>query len=524
MKKHGFIAFFLFIALVSSSCSVPERQTNVPDELSELDAQLERASGYDCAKRHDIDSVAALLKQTPQSDSSRLWELNTALGGLYRTFCSDSSALYHREALELAASLGNDSLTAESRMALAYADAASGLFLPSQRQLDLIDTAALTRGQRLDFNRVGRRLSANMLEYAKGNSEVTPQISRRNEHAEQYLIDHLPADDLERLFILAQNMHRHGDDRQALKIADRVLASTPKEGNLYGMTAYLRADIARAQGDEQAYGRYLALAAISDIKGSVKETMALTALAKWLYNQGEVDRAYTYINASLQDAMAADARMRTIEVASLLPMIDGAYKKKLATQRDQLAFYFCLAAVLLLVCGVLLVLTFRSMRRAGTARAKLEAQSKTQEGYIGHILGLCSSYSSRLESLRRLVDRKISVGQTDELLKMIKSGRFADTEDDDFFKIFDETFLDIYPGFIADLNSLLRPDAQIEQLPGAPLSTELRIYAFLRLGLTDTGKIARVLRCSPNTVYAYRNRMRNRARIREGFDEAVMKL
>lgn len=524
-KIGGFIVFLTLISFIFSACGLLGGRGSTGnmqrDYLDSLDVELQRVPSYDKAFHHRIDSVKAALC-AEKSNMQHRWELQTELGLLYRSFCADSSSMFHRNACITAQQMGHDSLLWESKLNLVYAYAASGLFLPAKRLMETLDTANISPEQKLDYYAVNRRMYSNITQYAHGNSDVTEFAQNANDNAEHYIIANMPEDIPMRHFILAQHLHRHGEDRQARQLVDGVLRVLPVKDNLYGMAAYLRADIARAAGDDDGYGRYLAMSAISDIRGSVKETMSMMTLAQWLYNRGDVERAYRYINASLHDAIAANARMRTVEIASLLPVIDDTFKQKLARSRDAMEAYFWFTSALLIVTCFLLVMMFRSKRRIGAARAKLQAQSKTQETYIGHILGLCSSYSGRLESLRGMVERKLSVGKAEELQKMMKSPRFADSENDEFFKVFDEAFLDIYPDFIEHLNALLRPDACFELHEGAPLTTELRIYAFLRLGLTDTAKIAQILHCSTNTVYTYRNRMRNRAIKRDTFDADVM--
>ncbi len=122
------------------------------------------------------------------------------------------------------------------------------------------------------------------------------------------------------------------------------------------------------------------------------------------------------------------------------------------------------------------------------------------------------------------MSRKLASGQADELQKLIKSGKFDDDQNEEFYKIFDSAFLDIYPDFIENINSLLRPEEALELKNAKELTPELRIYAFVRLGVDESTKIAQMLNYSVSTVYAYRNRMRNRAIDRENFDHDVMGL
>lgn len=152
----------------------------------------------------------------------------------------------------------------------------------------------------------------------------------------------------------------------------------------------------------------------------------------------------------------------------------------------------------------------------------LLSESKLKDTYIGNFIGLCSTYSEQYGSLVKLVDRKISSGQSSELLKMLKNGKIAETGSDDFYKTIDSVILDLYPDFIDRVNGLLRSEEQISlSSKNRELNPELRIYAFVKLGVTESTKIARILNYSVNTVYTYRNRMRNRAIDRDTFESDI---
>lgn len=107
---------------------------------------------------------------------------------------------------------------------------------------------------------------------------------------------------------------------------------------------------------------------------------------------------------------------------------------------------------------------------------------------------------------------------------MAKSGKFVEEQSNEFYDIFDNAFLHIYPTFIEEVNSLLRPEERIELREGEKMNTDLRILAFMRLGIEDSSRIAQVLNYSLNTIYAYRNRLKARALNRERFEEDVMKI
>jgi tetratricopeptide (TPR) repeat protein len=325
-------------------------------------------------------------------------------------------------------------------------------------------------------------------------------------------------------FISAERLVNDGKYKDAKKAIDYLLHELPDHTRLHGMAAYQMAEVYRNQGDETQYASYLAKAAVSDIKACVSEGLALPKLAEWLYEQGELKDAFSYINFALEDASSGNARMRTAVISKLVPFIDEAYKKEIDSSHNQLLVYFFLTAFLLILAGILLFMFMKQTKKSRVAHQKLKATSKIQESYIGNFLGLCSTYASKLDSFSKLVVRKISSGQNEELLKIIKSGKFAESQNEDFHKIFDNAFLDIYPDFIFRINQLLRDDEQILVKKGQGLTPELRIYALVRLGVEESTRISQILHYSVSTIYTYRNKMRNKAINRENFDKDVVEI
>lgn len=294
--------------------------------------------------------------------------------------------------------------------------------------------------------------------------------------------------------------------------------------NIYGMAAYQLAEVYKRKGDFRGYATYLATAAESDIKCCVREGLALPDLANWLYEHGDLNNAFNYINYALEEANQGNIRMRTVAISALMPVIDQAYRKEINDSRNNMVGFAMISSTLLLIAAVLLIIIMRSMAKMRGNERKLAASSRKLEAYVGNFIGLCSNYASRLQQLAALVTRKISSGQSDDLLRIVSSGKFNETGSDEFYKLIDKALLDIFPDFVDSINSLLQPDRQIELRKDDPLPPELRIYAFVRLGVDQSVQIAQILGYSTNTVYAYRNRMRNRAINRDTFDKDVADL
>lgn len=181
-------------------------------------------------------------------------------------------------------------------------------------------------------------------------------------------------------------------------------------------------------------------------------------------------------------------------------------------------------ALLLLGLGVTLFLLRREMKKMANLQIKLRAANTAKEVYISRFLQLCSIYMDKLNQFCKISARKIAAGQTDELYRMVKSGKFIEEQSNEFYQVFDSAFLHIYPGFVDEVNALLLPDCQIELKDGEKLNTDLRILAFMRLGIEESARIAQVLNYSLNTIYAYRNRLKARAINRDTFEADIMKI
>jgi hypothetical protein len=181
-------------------------------------------------------------------------------------------------------------------------------------------------------------------------------------------------------------------------------------------------------------------------------------------------------------------------------------------------------ALLMIGLVALLILIRREIRQMATLQQSLKKANHTKEIYISQFLSLCSIYMDKLNQFCKIANRKISTGKVDDLYKLTKSGKFVEEQSREFYEVFDDAFLHIYPTFVADVNRLLRDDAQIELKEGERLNTDLRILAFIRLGIEESARIAQVLNYSLNTIYSYRNRMKSRAINRDTFEADILRI
>lgn len=297
-------------------------------------------------------------------------------------------------------------------------------------------------------------------------------------------------------------------------------------------------------GERDSALYFLTLTAIADMQRAITEYQALPLLAEALAERGLTERAYRYILCSMEDAAYCKARLRSIEASGAFPIIDKKYKEVERQLAQRTRVVIVVLSVLLLFVGVFLVFVFlhvkklRHLRRTEaetncrlaeanergrmaveeltrtseelkTTYAALRLTDKMKEEYIARYLDRCRGYIDALENYRRTSLRLIKEYKQDELIKMLKKESTIKEEQEKFFADFDESFLTLFPDFIERFNALLPPEAKQIPKAGAKLNTELRIFALIRLGVTDTARIAHFLNFSMATVYNYRSKLRN---------------
>lgn len=305
----------------------------------------------------------------------------------------------------------------------------------------------------------------------------------------------------------------------------------------------------------QAYGqinepdlqlRYLILTAIADIRAGVTEYMALPELAGRLFGMGDVDRAYEYMFCALEDATLCKSNLRTIESSSFFPIIEQNRQIQLRAEKrnTQLVILFLVVIAVVMVSVILTQLSLNRKLQATrallaqannklkisnsqlhSANLQLQSSDHIKGDYLMNYLTRSRNYLASIESFQRQMSNLLHTRQYEELGKKLKSTEFIDEEQEKFYADFDELFLTLYPNFVEKFNSLLKPEAAILPKKGELLTTELRIFALIRMGENDSTKIAKFLNYSLTTIYNYRSRTRNNAiGNKDTFEEDVMKL
>src|SRR5690606_1458091 len=303
----------------------------------------------------------------------------------------------------------------------------------------------------------------------------------------------------------------------------------------YAMAAMGLSMIQKELGNQPLQEKYLLLAAITDVRLAVKENESLLTLAIHLHEQGEVDRAYNYIQAALDDANFYNSRFRNAVIARTQPKTEAMYLTKIEQQRRNLRSYALTISIFLVVLIGTLYFLYKQIKTVSRARKHLNAVNAQlisanhrldeanliRERCIGYYINQCAVYLDKLDEFRKSVSRKIKAGQLADLERLSATTDTLEKDAQELYTDFDRTFLEVYPDFVDGFNALLRADEQYV-LKKDHLNTELRIFALIRLGITDVNQIATFLRYSIQTIYNYKSKVKGKAAIdTEHFEEMI---
>lgn len=484
--------------------------------LNELDRELELSTTYIDRHQAHIDSLRLREQSVATLDE---------LARNYTSFNNDSALTAYDRAIELARSEGcADSTVTRLRLSRAALMPLGGFMLEATREYESIDTAGMTRAELAHYYNCGRRMFSFLSSFYDKYSPTHDRYQSLAQDAQRHLLSELPHNSLAYNLNLAEYLHSIHNYEKSRRVLANVLEHMSPDDKDYGRAAHIMAQTWRALDNRKEYMRYLALSAISDLRNATREVTSLQEMGQVMFEHEEVERAHHYLYAALRNAVECNAEARMIQTAAYMPIIENVHRleQEMQSRNSTIAIVVMAITLLSLICS--LVMLRRKMKQMGHLQKHLEGTNNLKEIYITQFLNLCSIYMEKLTQLSQTVTRKISAGQIDELYRLTNSGKFVENQSREFYEVFDEAFINIHPGFVEGVNRLLQPDKQIVLGHGEKLNTELRILAFMRLGINDTARIAQILNYSVNTIYTYRNKLKNKAVDRDGFESAVQNL
>ena len=510
MKK---VYFCLFLSVLIACSCVDDK---VGRALDELDDAISQMASYNA----DFLGRAAEMRvrYVRIQDVSRKWETADSLQRRYHSYSTDS-ALFYLSEMKMYAS------TARQKMRTTLTD--MEFMMVRMNCHDVLeeylrlDTTGLYADKALlkTYISTGISLYHNLCSSAQRDDEVLQNLQRlRLEYAG------LDSTSFYGQKTLAQYDRDNGDLPDAL---DRLLSLyTPDlDHHKKALTAYNIALIYKLLGKKDDAIVWLARSAENDIRSSGRDYLSLYELALMLYDRGLYQKANKYIEINLADAFSGNFNSRYINSGKAHVLVSEAERHAAHTRMLLMIAAISLLVVMVIVLIILLNYSSRQRLRIARLNHNLRDANKIKDSYVFRYMELSINYLDKCDDLRRKVMHVCKTEGVEAAMKMLRSPEEKYKEYEDFYKIFDETFLGLYPDFVQKVNSLLKAEHQFDIPVNNELRTELRMLAAIRIGITESGKISTFLKCSPTTIYTYRTRL-HRAAIcsKEEFEERIKTL
>lgn len=530
MTTQRFVLFFLLL------CALPLR-ASTNDDLKRLDHYIEQRATFVQAKQHRLDSLKSSLQQ-PITAEDRL-KLYNRIFEEYYTFRFDSAMVYVKRGLELANETKNRVFIENFRIHRGLLLATSGYYSQAEAMLKSVCPDSLPTQLKFNYYYSMSWLYNFWSAYCN-DREFAPQMNALRLKYLLGAIRHAQPGSAMQNYLQGEAFYYNNQSAKAMRYYHRVLHQVGVNNRLYASSAYAIARGYKLQRRWDLYEHYMVEAGISDQVCPLKENLALQELSLYLYEKDEAysSRAVKYIYCSMEDAQFYNNRLRMLEISHILPKIVSAYQSQINRRTTLLYWGLGGVSILALLLLSMIVLALKQNKKLNQRRLQLHAQNELlaqlnqklnetnqrRETYLSLFLDLSAIYISKLDNLRKLVSRCIKAGKIDELLSKINRIRVQEEEANTFYDRFDRAFILLYPDFVSQLNALLRDDAQIVPPNDQSLTTDLRIYALMRLGVTNSQEIATLLFYSTQTIYNYKTAMKNRAKQRDTFEENVSQL
>ena len=504
--------------------------------LLKLDQAIKERPIYMEQKELKLVELKRLLhRQKP--DEERFAILGTLLDE-YRSFNTDSALHMAEEREQIAIRLGNREYIDNARMNKADVLGMTGMYKEVMDLMRNIHIDRLPVDIHPYYYHIYRTVYGLMADYAVTAYEKKLYTELTDKYRDSLLLvnkDNL----LIHTLIQSDQYNVRNEYDKAIRLLTDYLALQKDYEHDVAICAYTLSESYRLKGDKEKEKEYLIVSAMADMKTAVREYISLRKLAVLLYQEGDIERAYSYVKICMEDAAACNARLRKLEILEIFPIINDAYQQKTEKQQEQMKWALVSISLLSLFLLLAIFYVYKQMKKVAAARREVidankrlkelndelhlsNAQLKEanhsiaensylKEEYIGRYMDQCSVYLEKMDNYRRSLGKIAATGNVEELYKNIKSSKFIEGELKEFYTNFDNTFLQLFPTFVEDFNALLADDEQISLKAGERMNTELRIFALIRLGITDSVKIAQFLRYSVTTIYNYRTKVRNKA-------------
>ena len=552
MQQRLITCLFILLPLTALA-----QKVNIDSLYNILDEAIANSPQYVAQRRASIAKLENELANAG-SDKER-YDLSYQLYDEYKAFVNDSAIYYLQKCITLADQTDNTQQANYCRAKLAFQCSNTGLYNEALYCLNNINSDKLDRQSLGFYYKACNHVYSELAFYGKIEG-MNNGFSEKASEYETLMLEVLPTNGRDYLQRMEQTCMAQGRQEESMRYNDQWMEKVEKGSHPYALTAFYRYLEYQSRGDTLEMTHWLTESAIADVRNAVMDQGSMWELANLLMKLGDIDRAYRYIAFANDCASRFGTRLRSWQISPVVTIIGKQYHAHLEQEQLRTRLFIgalCLLALLILAS---LIYVSRQRRKLAVAHKRLHESNKilsevnqqlqqsnqqllqlnqqltsvnaqlsesnhVKEEYVGRFLRQCSLYIDKHDAMRRKVNKMVKNHEYEELYKLTRSPESQEKELEELYVNFDDAFLHLFPNFVDDFNALLKPEEQMVPETGNRLSTGLRIFALIRLGITDSSKIADFLHYSVNTIYNYRARIKNGAIAnREHFEEMVRRL
>lgn len=532
------------ITIIPAHMAAASRPTPVDSILKQLDDVLDRRDTYYVTREYRIDSLKNIASRIPADNLPARAKAFHDIFSEYGSFQGDSALTYATREYDTAIKSGNIDNIVQAKSDLIFTYLSGGSFTDAVDIVNHIDMSHASVEQKINFYYLCIRLFSDLSNYSV--ADFSDKYARQSGQYCDSVMAIAAPNSYHYQYAMAFSPRKGLKASEKIPIFKRLLDRHDVSLDVKAMLSSILGDFYAQAGDQDKYLYYKIQSAILDVKSAKRETVSKLDLGRTMFEQGDVERAYRYIDMAKEDADFYNARNRKFQIMSILPLVEKARYMEVDKDRHSLLISTIVMIVLLILLVADVFFIFRQLRAVRSARKETEElnkeiekknkelnelleqaqeSNKIKDEYIGYGFYVHAEYIRKLESLYNIVDRKLMARQYDDLRKSLKQGDIR-KEKENMHEEFDRTFLRLFPDFVNRYKALFPPDdPKNAESNGHTLTSEMRIFALIRLGISDIGNIALFLNYSINTVNTYKTKAKNRALIpNDQFEQEIMKI
>ena len=522
--------FFIAITIIFMvSCSNSAER----NAMKRLEDTIQKKGEYEQAFLHRLNEFKEDLNSS--SDNGYKWEMARRLHYEYLSYDIDSALIYSHLMTSYADNPEREIISSGAQISCMCA---LRLYSSVEKLLARIDTAGFNDIQKRAYYKAHIALYT-ALGNEFGTDEEKARQNIRNRYLYQGKLIELPSlSENERRYMQAKQMMIEDKYDQALEILHDILNKS-NDISFKLHTTYAIANCYKAKGDRSSYKRWLAETAIYDFKRQNRQYRSLYDLALCMYEDGNHRKAGDFIQITVIDAIACKHDTRIVNAVEAQMIITASMEENIRRERRFLSFITCLMLLVIVIISAALAKVNRQRRRLKALmkqikESNVEMAKKNgiiseanllKEKYMFKYMYLSANFIKEMDEYRKDLRHTYKEHGTEALIAKLREPEYIYLQYKSFYRLFDEIFLGIFPDFPEKVNGLMKDDKKISMKNNGTMPTELRILAVIRLGITESRKIAEFLNTSVNTIYTYRTKMRYDSTVSpEQFEELIKQI